>query len=57
MALTLAKSVDYRSLQTGLTVVNAKGEIVAGAIAIGKDEKSWHFTPAKSWQAGPHWVA
>lgn len=56
VALTLSKSVDYRSLQTGLTVMNAKGQIVAGAIAIGKDEKSWSFTPAQPWQAGPHCV-
>jgi hypothetical protein len=56
VTLTLPKSVDYRSLQTGLTVLNAKGEVVAGAVAIGKDEKSWQFTPAAPWQAGPHRV-
>jgi hypothetical protein len=52
LVLTLPKSIDYRSLQTGLTVVNAKGEIISGAIAIGKDEKSWRFTPKAPWQAG-----
>jgi len=57
VALTLAKSVDYRSLQTGLTVTNAKGQVVAGAIAIGKDEKSWRFRPAQPWQATPHRVS
>ena len=54
VTLTLPKSVDYRSLQTGLTVITAKGRTVAGAIAIGKDEKSWRFTPAQPWQAGLH---
>jgi hypothetical protein len=57
VALTLSKSVDYRSLQTGLTVMNAKGQVVAGAIAIGKDEKSWRFTPTQPWQAGRHRVS
>ena len=55
--LTLAKSVDYRSLQSGLTVTGAKGQTVAGAVAIGKDEKSWHFTPAQPWQAGPYRIS
>jgi len=57
VALILSKSVDYRSLQTGLTVVNAKGEIIAGAIAVGQDEKSWRFTPTQPWQAGLHRVS
>ena len=57
VALTLSKSVDYRSLQTGLTVTNAKGQVIAGAIAIGKDEKSWRFTPTQPWQAGRHRVS
>jgi hypothetical protein len=52
LTLTLPKSIDHRSLQTGLTVTNAKGEIVAGSIGIGKDERSWRFTPTQPWQAG-----
>lgn len=54
LELTLSKSIDYRSLHTGLTVMNAKDEIIEGAIAIGKDEKSWHFTPAQPWQPDAH---
>jgi hypothetical protein len=56
LVLTLPKSIDYRSLQTGLTVVNAKGEIIAGTSAIGKDEKSWRFMPKEPWQAGQYRV-
>jgi len=56
VALMLPKSVDYRSLQTGLTVTNARNETVAGEIAVGKDEKSWRFTPTQPWQPGPHRV-
>jgi hypothetical protein len=54
--LTLPKSIDYCSLRTGLTVVGARGEIIAGTIAVGQDEKSWSFTPAQPWQAAPHRV-
>ena len=57
VTLSLSKSVDYRSLQTGLTVANAKGQSIAGAITIGKDEKSWGFTPTQSWQTGLHRVS
>jgi len=57
VVLTLPKSVDYRSLQTGLTVTSAKDEIIAGAIVIGKDETSWRFTPTQPWRTGSHQVS
>lgn len=57
LTLTIPKSVDYRSLQTGLTVTNAKGRTVAGTIAVGKGETNWRFTPAQPWQAGIHRVS
>ena len=57
LTLTLPKSIDYRSLQTGLTVTNAKGQTVAGSIEIGKDEKSWRFTPDQPWQSGAYHVS
>jgi hypothetical protein len=56
LTLMLPKSLDYRSLHTGLTIVNAKGELIAGTTAAGQAEKSWSFTPAQPWQAGPHRV-
>ncbi|MCI0682516.1 MAG: hypothetical protein L0Y71_10450 [Gemmataceae bacterium] len=56
VTLTLPKSVDYRSLYTGLTVMNGKGRTIEGAIAVGKGEKSWRFTPSAPWQAGPYHV-
>jgi hypothetical protein len=56
VALTLPKSIDYRSLHTGLTVVDGKGQAVAGAITVGEGEKSWSFIPERPWQAGPHRV-
>jgi hypothetical protein len=57
VTLTLPKSMDYRSLHTGLTVVDAGGKAVAGVAAVGKDEKSWSFTPANPWQAGAYRVS
>lgn len=56
VTLTLPKSIDYRSLQTGLTVTTSKGQLIAGTITVGPDEKSWRFTPKEKWQAGPHRV-
>ena len=50
LQLTLPKSVDHRSLQRFLSVNDDKGQSVDGKIAIGKDEKSWHFTPTQPWQ-------
>jgi hypothetical protein len=51
VTLTLAKSIDHRGLQNRLTVADDSGKPVEGAITYGKDEKSWHFTPAQPWQA------
>jgi hypothetical protein len=56
VTLAFPKSIDQRSLLTGLTVTNGKSPQVAGTIAVGADEKSWSFTPAQPWQAGAHRV-
>ena len=52
VTLTTAKSMDQRSLQSGLTVTDAKGQTIAGSVAVGPDEKSWTFTPSEPWRAG-----
>lgn len=57
VTLRLPKSIDYRSLQTGLTVRGPKGRIIDGTIAIGKGETSWRFTPSRPWQTGLHRVS
>jgi len=56
VVLSFPKSIDYRSLRTGLTVTDARGQPVAGTIEVGPGEKSWRFTPAQPWLAGPHQV-
>jgi hypothetical protein len=57
VVLSLPKSIDYRSLQSGLTVVNAKGQTVAGTSAIDQDETRWRFTPRQPWQTGHYRVS
>ncbi len=54
LTLTLSKSIDHRSLQRFLKVSDAKGEQIAGVISIGKEEKTWHFTPTQSWRKGSY---
>ena len=41
------KSLDHKSLERFLTIVDATGNAVAGAIELGKAEKSWTFTPTR----------
>jgi hypothetical protein len=51
LTLTLPKSIDHRSMQRFLSVLDHKGKSVDGTIEIGKDELTWHFTPKANWQA------
>src|SRR5262249_19073509 len=51
LTLTLPKSIDHRSMQRFLTVKDDKGQRVEGTIEIGKEEKTWHFTPKTDWRA------
>jgi outer membrane protein assembly factor BamB len=57
VTLAIPRSIDYRSLQTGLTVRNSKGRVVAGTVASGKGEMSWRFTPMQPWQAEAYRVS
>jgi hypothetical protein len=54
LSLTFPKSIDHRSLLTGLTVTDAKGQAIDGDIAIGPAEKTWSFTPKEAWRKAPH---
>jgi hypothetical protein len=44
------KSLDHKSLESFLTIVDAKGTPMEGSIALGKNEQSWTFTPSRPWQ-------
>src|SRR5262249_47706584 len=54
--LNLPKSIDHKSLVKFLTVVDAKGQRVGGGAVVGKDEKSWVFTPNHPWTNQKHQV-
>lgn len=43
-----------RLLLDSMLKVRAEDANLAGEIAIGKDERSWRFTPAKPWRASRH---
>jgi hypothetical protein len=49
LTLTFPTSIDHRSLQRFLSVTDHRGNRFAGQIAIGKEEKTWQFTPDKMW--------
>lgn len=48
------KSVDHRSLENGLSIIDDKGNPVAGAAQIGKAEKSWTFMPTRPLSDRPY---
>lgn len=50
LRVTFPKSLDHKSLERFLAIEDSKGETVAGKMAIGQDEKSWSFVPARPWQ-------
>jgi hypothetical protein len=54
VTLSFPKAIDERSLQRFLKVVDAQGKEVAGKIALGKQEKSWSFTPKDAWKEGDY---
>jgi len=47
VSVQFPKSVDHRSLENGLSIIDDKGNPIAGASQIGKAEKSWIFTPTR----------
>jgi hypothetical protein len=51
LTLALPKSIDHRGMQRQLSVIDDKGQAIDGKISIGKDEKTWQFTPTQPWQA------
>jgi hypothetical protein len=50
VTLGFPKAIDHRGMQNRLHVVDDSGKQVDGTITFGKEEKTWHFTPAQPWQ-------
>jgi hypothetical protein len=44
------KAVDQASLQRFLSVMDSKGEAVAGTLGMGAKERSWSFQPSAKWR-------
>ncbi|MGF1578739.1 MAG: Ig-like domain-containing protein [Gemmataceae bacterium] len=47
--VTFPVAIDYSSLHRFLHIVDSKNRKVNGTITIGKDERSWLFSPTKEW--------
>jgi hypothetical protein len=56
VTLTFPKSLDHRSLDRFLSVADAKGNRIEGTMTLGKEEKSWRFTPAQPWQVSAYHI-
>ena len=46
--------LDRALLDRVMVVADAKGHRIDGTIAVGSNEASWSFTPARPWSTGPH---
>ena len=57
LTATLPRSIDHRGLRNFLTVTDDKGQRIEGALDIGKDEKTWTFTPKANWHASTYHLA
>jgi hypothetical protein len=51
VTVAFPKSIDHKSLERFLSVVDAAGQRLEGVGAIGKNEQTWSFTPKTAWQA------
>jgi hypothetical protein len=56
LTVGLGKSIDHRGLEKALSVVDANGKRLEGAVAIGKDENTWHFTRRGTWGKGDYFL-
>lgn len=54
VTISFPKIMDHSSLNRYLSIRDGKGQTVAGKIAVGRDEKSWFFTPAQPWTQGTY---
>jgi hypothetical protein len=54
IAITFPEPLDRALIESGLTLVDGKGEPVAGSLKIGANETRWEFTPEIPWAAGDY---
>ncbi len=54
LTLTFPEPLDRALLESALTPIDARGEAVAGRIAVDLDETRWRFTPEGPWAEGEY---
>ena len=55
--VALGSPHDHLSLAFRLRVLDARGDVVPGAVSLGPQEASWHFTPTAPWASAPYTLA
>ncbi len=54
LIVRFAQPLDHALLERTITIENAAGERIAGAVTVGKGEMFWEFRPDQPWNAGRH---
>jgi hypothetical protein len=54
LTLTFPEALDGALIESGLTLIDAGGDLVDGRVEVGANETLWKFTPEKPWLAGDY---
>jgi hypothetical protein len=54
LVVSFPESLDHVLLLDRLIIRDARGAVVSGSIAIGREETEWRFTPTAKWVAGDY---
>jgi hypothetical protein len=54
LTVTFPEPLDHGLLLRALGVLTPRGKPLEGVVVVGANERTWAFTPAEPWQAGPH---
>ena len=54
LRVTFPKAMDHALLERMLWVIDARGNKVAGKVAVEEKETVWLFTPARAWEPGAY---
>jgi hypothetical protein len=54
LAVTFDRALDQALAQSGLGVVDERGDAVAGQVALAEHERGWRFTPFQPWASAQY---
>ncbi len=54
LVVTFPAPLDFGLLTRALGVRTAKGDVIAGAVTLARDEREWRFTPDVPWRPGAY---